>query len=436
MPRHFLVKRHKHCGGTYSYRGRAPEGQNRADFIGYSTTIIDTDKHLIIRDGDYVSDYSGYSSPDSGYAASPNSSHTGFARDKDNLASDLENNNDKNFIKTTAAIGYYDSCKASMAAPSIGAFNNSGQNDDDSVVLNAETLDTPIDLSMSSKKKTLLQPAYSHLQQEDIQQHQNKYQQQQQQLYTCKPSHHPVTATSASAAVVYFDSLNKLYLSNNNTDRPLCEMMPPVSPSHVLYKSSIPRHAPSLDTRITSVYQATIKTDAATLEADTETQAEVLSRAQGISVPTATAGPRSASSASPLSSPLPPGVSGTLETGGVISGRVTPLKTPSPLHSPSRKRGISDAQDDSGNDEYPHDLSRSMPALKRSDSISETNATPASKRTFQKAKTSAPAVKKSQGSATLAKKLKAVRRLNFDIDTTSPVSGTIIKDAADFYAVS
>ncbi|RUS88164.1 hypothetical protein EGW08_004061, partial [Elysia chlorotica] len=37
------------------------------------------------------------------------------------------------------------------------------------------------------------------------------------------------------------------------------------------------------------------------------------------------------------------------------------------------------------------------------------------------------------GSSGAAKRLKAVRKLDFDVDTTSPVSGTIIKDAADFH---
>ncbi|CAL1529456.1 unnamed protein product, partial [Lymnaea stagnalis] len=50
----------------------------------------------------------------------------------------------------------------------------------------------------------------------------------------------------------------------------------------------------------------------------------------------------------------------------------------------------------------------------------------------QASKTAAPP-KKPNSSAHTGKRLKAVRRLNFDIDTTSPVSGTIIKDAADFH---
>ena len=40
------------------------------------------------------------------------------------------------------------------------------------------------------------------------------------------------------------------------------------------------------------------------------------------------------------------------------------------------------------------------------------------------------------GSTISGRRLKAVRKLDFDVDTTSPVSGTIIKDAADFRPVS
>ena len=40
------------------------------------------------------------------------------------------------------------------------------------------------------------------------------------------------------------------------------------------------------------------------------------------------------------------------------------------------------------------------------------------------------------GSTSSGRRLKAVRKLDFDVDTTSPVSGTIIKDAADFHPVS
>ncbi|GFO34560.1 insulinoma-associated protein [Plakobranchus ocellatus] len=50
----------------------------------------------------------------------------------------------------------------------------------------------------------------------------------------------------------------------------------------------------------------------------------------------------------------------------------------------------------------------------------------------------APAAGKRANSGTMAtsasgRRLKAVRKLDFDVDTTSPVSGTIIKDAADFH---
>ncbi|XP_013084372.2 uncharacterized protein LOC106069296 [Biomphalaria glabrata] len=414
MPRHFLVKRHKNCHLLSSYKGQGPAAQDSLDNV-LCTTIIDTDKHTIVREGDAFGDYYPYGSPDSGYAASPGhviGQHENVlkldSRESNNNSSHtLTNNNSGHTVSYSSSL--YDSLLHKSAYSSIctGAVVT-GEEDD--------MMDAPIDLSMPSKKVTAPSPTPILMHSETG--------------YTAHRHFEHRHHAHPTATFVYFKPLSK--------ERSRSE-------SNETYEFPASKHAAAAAALSPAVYPTSVKSnvyeDEEIIPAVPATQVTTIELA-AISQPTLI-----------LTAPVHwPSAPMNLSTAHVQLSSHKEDRLTLPTTSPISPVAIETASETTTNSinlqaqnspknrkrHWSHDLNdlnaeitKSAPTQKANGNVSL--KTPQSKTTPALSKSTVVPSKKSNSSVAFRKKMTAVRKLNFDIDTTSPVSGTIIKEAADFH---
>ncbi|KAK0056981.1 serine-rich adhesin for platelets [Biomphalaria pfeifferi] len=404
MPRHFLVKRHKNCHLLSSYKGQGPAAQDSLDNV-LCTTIIDTDKHTIVREGDAFGDYYPYGSPDSGYAASPGhviGQHENVLK----LDSRESNNNSSHTLNYSSSL--YDSLlhKSTYSSICTGAVVM-GEEDD--------MMDAPIDLSMPSKKVMAPSPT-------PIIMHSGTG-------YTAHRHFEHRSHAQPTATFVSFKPSSKERFtrdSNETYDFPASKHAAATALSPVVYPTSVKSNVYEDE----EIIPAVPATQVTTIELAAISQPTLILTAP-VHWPSA---PMNLSTAHdqlsshnedrltlPTTSPISPVA---IETASETTTNSINLQA---QNSPkNRKRHWSHDLNDLN-----AEITKSAPNQKTNGNVSL--KTPQSKTTPALSKSTVVPSKKSNSSVAFRKKMTAVRKLNFDIDTTSPVSGTIIKEAADFH---
>ncbi|GFS05217.1 insulinoma-associated protein 1a [Elysia marginata] len=430
----------------------------------------------------HLGEYTCHGSPDSGYAASPNSiTH----RDKDIIAVKKEYNNNNNEYSSSSSnsSNHYNKYQMSRFIGGIGMFKShpyfnthlntrdisgSGSTYQDHIFLTdlrksyAErheyednTYEVPMDLSLPRKDRESVSPSSSPAQQEDI----------TVQIPSSPPTKERTPTPAESAAIMYLNHLR---------GRGFCF---PQSPPHPAYQ--LPYNRQELAESAINNYNGGEAFHAS------------ISNKDGVSCVTV-------SVSSPPSSPSPPPVAQRTQPSHQVIAPVVTLPTESTHRQKSPEKSsappplrentenLSNVREanrisiqvpkdtlhtrlktppSSPSSSSPsEDLSKSAPPLRSyitdineknssppnsTDSCSEHSTTTAATTPKPNASSSTSASstqgtklatapvagkKSSSGSRPVGnRRLKAVRKLDFDVDTTSPVSGTIIKDAADFH---